>query len=94
VVEESSQPLVSLHVAQAASLANVVSASDSSLGSVGTMEKEWRDAAGHEVTSRQGKPGVASMEMFFFDILAFITGFSTEADTRLRRVERVNKVSF
>jgi hypothetical protein len=40
VVEESSQPLVSLHVAQAASLANVVSASDSSLGSVGTMEKE------------------------------------------------------
>ncbi|KAK1642026.1 hypothetical protein QYE76_059831 [Lolium multiflorum] len=34
------QPLVTLHMAPAASLAHVISASDSSLGSVGTMEKE------------------------------------------------------
>jgi hypothetical protein len=93
-VEDSSQPLVNLHFARAASLAHVVSASDSSLGCVGTMEKEWRDADGHEVTSREGRPGVASMGMFFSDICAFINSSSTEADTRLKRVERVNKVSF
>jgi hypothetical protein len=93
-VEESSQPLVSLHVARGTALAHVVSASDSSLGSVGTMEKEWRDADGHEVMSREGKPGVSSMEKFFSDMRAYITDSATEADDRLRRVEKVNKVSF
>jgi hypothetical protein len=34
------------------------------------------------------------MGMFFSDICAFINSSSTEADTRLKRVERVNKVSF
>nr|XP_051208573.1 formin-like protein 14 [Lolium perenne] len=87
----SSRPQVSMHVAPAASLANVVSASDSSLGSVGTMEKEWRDADGHEVTRREGKKGMASMEMFFSDFRAFISGSATEADSRLKRVEKVNK---
>ena len=53
-----SQPPVSLHVAPAATLARVVSAPDSSLGFVGTMEKEWRDADAHEVTSREGRKGV------------------------------------
>ncbi|KAK1613914.1 hypothetical protein QYE76_019431 [Lolium multiflorum] len=90
-VEESPQPLVSLHVARGAALAHVVSAFDSSLGSVGTMDKEWRDADNHEVTSREGKPGVASMEMFFSDMRAYITGSTSEADGRLRRVEKVNK---
>jgi hypothetical protein len=90
----SSQPLVSLHVARAASLANIVSASDSSLGSVGTMEKEWRDADGHELTSREGTKGVASMEIFFSDVRAFINSSTAEADSHLKRVERVNKVSF
>jgi hypothetical protein len=61
---------------------------------MGTVEKEWRDADGHEVTSREGKSGVASMEMFFSDMRAYITGSASEADGRLRRVEKVNKVSF
>ena len=90
----SSQPLVSLHVAPAAGLAHVVSASDSSLGSVGTMEKEWRDADGHEVTSREGRKGVASMEMFFSDFHALLTASASEADNRLKRIEKVAKVSF
>jgi hypothetical protein len=57
------------------------------------MEKEWRDADGHEVTSWEGQPGVASMEMFFTDMRAYITGSAAEADGRLRWVEKVNKVS-
>jgi hypothetical protein len=43
-----------LHVSKAASLLNVVSASDSSLGSAGTMEKDWHQADACEVTSREG----------------------------------------
>jgi hypothetical protein len=88
-----SQPLVSLHVSPAASLLNVVSAPDSSLGSAGTMEKEWHDADVHEVTSRGGSKGMASMEMFFSDFRAFAKASAVEADNRLKRVEQVNKVS-
>jgi hypothetical protein len=44
--------------------------------------------------SREGKKGVASMEMFFSDFRAFINGSAAEADNRLKRVEKVNKVSF
>ncbi|KAM0845108.1 hypothetical protein ACQ4PT_056606 [Festuca glaucescens] len=86
-----SQPLVSLHVAPAATLAHVVSAPDSSLGSVGTMEKEWRDADAHEVTSREGRKGVAPMELFFSDFRALLTASATEVDNRLKRCEKVAK---
>ncbi|KAM0825400.1 hypothetical protein ACQ4PT_069590 [Festuca glaucescens] len=86
-----SQPLVSLHVAPAATLARVVSAPDSSLGSVGTMEKEWRDADAHEVTSREGRKGVAPLELFFSDFRALLTAAAAEADNRLKRCEKVAK---
>ncbi|KAK1669655.1 hypothetical protein QYE76_057814 [Lolium multiflorum] len=56
--------------------------------SVGTMEKEWRDADVHEVTSREGKKGMASMEMFFSDFRAFVNATAAEADGRLKRVEK------
>jgi hypothetical protein len=91
--QDPPQPLVSLHVSPAASLLNVVSAPDSSLGSAGTMEKEWRDADVHEVTSQDGSKGMASMEMFFSDFRTFAKASTVEADNRLKRVEKVNKVS-
>jgi hypothetical protein len=52
--EEPEQPLINLHVSLAATLLNIVSASDSSLGSADTMEKEWCRADASEVTSREG----------------------------------------
>lgn len=87
------EPLVSLHVSPAASLLNVVSAPDSSMGSAGTMEKEWRDADVHEVTSRDKRKGMASMEMFFSDFRAFADATGAEANNRLKRIEKVHKVS-
>jgi hypothetical protein len=57
-----SQPLVSLHVSPAAMLLDVVSAPDSSLGLAGTMEKVWRNADMHELTSQDKSKGMASME--------------------------------
>ncbi|KAK1607231.1 hypothetical protein QYE76_030904 [Lolium multiflorum] len=89
--QDPPQPLVSLHVSPAASLLNVVSAPDSSLGSAGTTEKDWRDADVHEVTSRDGSKGMASMEMFFSDFCAYAKACAAEADHRLKRVEKVNK---
>ncbi|KAK1625849.1 hypothetical protein QYE76_000164 [Lolium multiflorum] len=85
------EPLVSLHVSPGASLLNIVSAPDSSLGSAGTMEKEWRDADMHEVTSRDKRKGMASMEMFFSDFRAFADATGAEANNRLRRIEKVHK---
>jgi hypothetical protein len=64
-MEGPSEPSEGLHVAKGARLLNVVSASDSSLGSAGTMEKAWHQADACEVTSREGHPGVAPMKMFF-----------------------------
>ncbi|KAK1695957.1 hypothetical protein QYE76_012654 [Lolium multiflorum] len=61
------------------------------LGSAGTMEKAWRDADMHEVTSRDGNKGNASMEMFFSDFRAFAKASAAEADNRLTRVEKVNR---
>lgn len=84
---------MSLHVSPAASLLNVVSAPDSSMGSAGTMEKEWRDADVHEVTSRDKRKGMASMEMFFSDFRAFADATGAEANNRLKRIEKVHKVS-
>jgi hypothetical protein len=85
--------LVSLHVSPAGSLVNVVSAPDSSLGSAGTMEKAWRDADVHEVTSWDGSRGNALMEMFFSDFHAFAKASAAEAYNRLTPVEKVNRVS-
>jgi hypothetical protein len=85
---------VSLHVSPAAVLVNVISAPDSSLGSAEAMENEWRDADAHEVTSREGRSGVASMELFFSSFNAFIKASAIEAGNRLSRVEAVTKVSF
>jgi hypothetical protein len=87
------QPLVSVHESPAASLLNVVSGPDSSLGSAVTMEKEWRDADVHEVMSREGNMGMASMEMFFSDFRAFAKASAAEANNRLKWVEKVNKVN-
>jgi hypothetical protein len=88
-----SQPIVSLHVYPAASLLNVVSAPNSSLRSDDTMEKEWRQADVCQVTSREGGRGVASMEMFFSSFRAFIKSSAADAENRLQRVERADKVS-
>ncbi|KAK1616866.1 hypothetical protein QYE76_022383 [Lolium multiflorum] len=55
------------------------------------MEKEWRDTDIHEVTSREGKKGMASIEMFFFDFRAFANATAVKADNCLKRVEKVNK---
>jgi hypothetical protein len=63
------------------------------LGSAGTMEKTWRDADVHEVTSREGNRGNASMEMFFSDFRTFTKDSAIETDSRLTRMERVNRVS-
>nr|XP_051211586.1 vegetative cell wall protein gp1-like [Lolium perenne] len=65
------QPSSGLHVSPTASMLNVVSASYSSLGSAGTMEKDWHQADACEVTSREGCKGVAPVEMFFSDFRAF-----------------------
>jgi hypothetical protein len=89
-----SQPLVSLHVSPAAMLLDVVSAPDSSLGLAGTMEKVWRNADMHEVTSRDKSKGKASMEMFLSDFRAFAGATAVEANNHLRRIEKVNKVNW
>ncbi|KAM0827102.1 hypothetical protein ACQ4PT_068424 [Festuca glaucescens] len=87
--QEPLQPLVSLHVGPAAKqLADVVSAPDSSLGSVGTMEKEWLDADSNEVTSRDGRKGMAALEFFFSDFRNLLTAAANESSTRLNRCEK------
>nr|XP_051229678.1 uncharacterized protein LOC127347544 [Lolium perenne] len=81
-----------LHVSPAASLLNVVSASDSSFGSAGTMEKDWLQADACEVTSQNGRKGVAPMEMFFSGFRAFAKAQAAEAEGRLARLEAAEKV--
>jgi hypothetical protein len=46
------------------------------------------------VTSREGKKGMASMDMFFSDFRAFVNATAAEVDDRLKRVEKVNNVNF
>ncbi|KAM0915282.1 hypothetical protein ACQ4PT_010946 [Festuca glaucescens] len=83
------QQLVSLHVGPVAKqLADVVSAADSSLGSVGTMEKEWFDADSNEVTSRAGRKGMAGLEFFFSDFRNLLNAAANESSSRLNRSER------
>jgi hypothetical protein len=93
--QEPLQLMVNLHVGPAAKkLANVVSATDSSLGSVGTMEKELFDADASEVTSRDGRKGMAPMELFFSDFRTLLAASASEVDNRLERCEKVAKVCF
>jgi hypothetical protein len=86
-------PQAGLHISSAASLLNVVSASDSSFASAGTMEKDWRQADASEVTSREGRKGVASMEMFFSSFRAYAKAAAAEVKNRLMRLETADKVS-
>jgi hypothetical protein len=58
------------------------------------MEKEWLDTEANEVTSREGWKGVAPMEIFFSDFRALLAASATKADNRLKRCEKVAKVSF
>jgi hypothetical protein len=91
--EEPEQPLINLHVSLAATLLNIVSASDSILGSANTMEKEWCRADASEVTSREGSRGRASMEMFFSSLRAFAKNAAAETESLLERLEMASKVS-
>jgi hypothetical protein len=56
------------------------------------MEKAWCEADVHEVTSREGVRENASLKMFFTDFRAFTKASAAETDSRLTRMERVNKV--
>nr|XP_051206175.1 uncharacterized protein LOC127321178 [Lolium perenne] len=80
-----------LHVSKGASQLNVVSASDSSLGSVGAMEKDWHQADACEVISWEGRPGVAPVEMFFSGFRAFTKKQAAETEVRLARLEAADK---
>ncbi|KAM0872870.1 hypothetical protein ACQ4PT_038428 [Festuca glaucescens] len=80
-----------LHVSKAATLLNVVSASESSLGSAGAMERDWHQADACEVTSREGRRGVAAMEMFFSGFRAMAKRQADETEARLARLEAADK---
>ncbi|KAK1649187.1 hypothetical protein QYE76_066992 [Lolium multiflorum] len=81
-----------LHVAKGARLLNVPSASDSSLGSAGTMEKAWHQADSCEVISREGQPGVAPMKMFFSGFRASLKAKAAETIAQLATLEDADKV--
>ncbi|KAK1611283.1 hypothetical protein QYE76_034956 [Lolium multiflorum] len=80
-----SAPQQGLHVAKGAMLLHVPSASDSSLGSAGTMEQAWLRADSYEVTSREGNPGQASVEMFFSSLQANLKARAAEAAANVPR---------
>jgi hypothetical protein len=82
-----------LHISSAASMLNVVSASDSSLGSAGTMEHDRHQADTCEVTSREGHRGVAPKELFFSGLRASVKTQAAEVEARLARLEKADKVS-
>nr|XP_051208713.1 uncharacterized protein LOC127325922 [Lolium perenne] len=84
-------PPQGLHVAKGARLLNVVSASDSSLGSAGTMEKAWHQADACEVSNRDGRPGVAPMNMSFSGFRAHLKTKAAETDAHLARLEEADK---
>ncbi|KAK1652398.1 hypothetical protein QYE76_070203 [Lolium multiflorum] len=80
-----------LHVAKGALLLQVPSASDSSLGSAATMEQAWLRADSYEVTSREGNPGQASVEMFFSSLQANLKARAAEAAANVAKVEEAGK---
>ncbi|KAK1618390.1 hypothetical protein QYE76_023907 [Lolium multiflorum] len=73
------------------SRALVPSASDSSLGSAATMEQAWLRADSYEVTSREGNPGQASVEMFFSGLQANLKAMATGAAADVAKVEEASK---
>jgi hypothetical protein len=79
-------------VAKGARLLNVASASDSSIGSAGTMEKAWHQADACKVTSREGQPGVAPMKMFFSGFRGSLKAKAAEAIAQLATLEDADKV--
>ncbi|XP_071683509.1 uncharacterized protein [Lolium perenne] len=70
---------------------SVPSASDSSLGSAATMEQAWLRADSYEVTSREGNPGQASVEMFFSSLQANLKARAAEAAANVAKVEEAGK---
>ncbi|KAK1604334.1 hypothetical protein QYE76_028007 [Lolium multiflorum] len=90
-MEAPSVPLGGLHVAKGARLLHVPSASDSSLGSAGTMEQAWLSADSYEVTSREGNPGQASVKMFFSGFQANLMARAAETAANLAKVEEASK---
>ncbi|XP_071677701.1 uncharacterized protein [Lolium perenne] len=84
-------PSEGLHVAKGARLLNVASASDSSIGSAGTMEKAWHQADACKVTSREGQPGVAPMKMFFSGFHANLKARAAETTANLAKLEEADK---
>nr|XP_051229091.1 uncharacterized protein LOC127346886 [Lolium perenne] len=87
-----SGPPEGLHVAKGARLLSVSSASDSSLGSAGTMEKAWHQADACEVSSREGQPGVAPMNMFFSGFRASLKAKAAETIAQLATLEDADKL--
>ncbi|KAK1626422.1 hypothetical protein QYE76_000737 [Lolium multiflorum] len=79
-----------LHVARALFFFGAI-ASGSSLGSAATMEQAWLSADSYEVTSREGNPGQASVEMFFSGLQANLKAMATGAAADVAKVEEASK---
>ncbi|KAK1691991.1 hypothetical protein QYE76_008688 [Lolium multiflorum] len=84
-------PTEGLHVAKGARLLHVPSASDSSLGSAGTMEAAWHSADSCEVFNREGQPGTAPMKMVFSGYRAALKNKAAEALAQLATLEDADK---
>ncbi|KAK1603862.1 hypothetical protein QYE76_027535 [Lolium multiflorum] len=84
-------PTEGLHVAKGARLLHVPSASDSSLGSAGTMEAAWHTADSCEVFNREGQPGTAPMKMVFSGYRAALKNKAAEALAQLATLEDADK---
>ncbi|KAK1652998.1 hypothetical protein QYE76_070803 [Lolium multiflorum] len=55
------------------------------------MEKVWHQADTCEVTSQDGGPGVAPVEMFFSGFRAHLKAKAAETEVRLARLEAADK---
>ncbi|KAK1618320.1 hypothetical protein QYE76_023837 [Lolium multiflorum] len=55
------------------------------------MEKAWHQADACEVSSRDGRPGVAPMKMFFSGIRAHLKTKAAETGAHLARLEEADK---
>ncbi|KAK1645916.1 hypothetical protein QYE76_063721 [Lolium multiflorum] len=81
-----------LHVAKGARLVSVPSASDSSFGSAGTMEKAWNQADSCEIISREGQPGTAPLKMLYSGYRASLKNKAAEAMAQLATLEEADKM--
>ncbi|KAK1606460.1 hypothetical protein QYE76_030133 [Lolium multiflorum] len=89
----SKGPAVSptLHVAKGARLVSVPSASDSSFGSAGTMEKAWNQADSCEIISREGQPA-RRPKMLYSGYRASLKNKAAEAMAQLATLEEADKM--